>query len=392
MLIGRNNEVLLTDFGIAVVAQSSRLSVERQVAGTVAYMAPEQIQSRPRAASDQYALAVVIYEWLTGERPFQGSFTEVAAKHALTPPPSLREKNPVIPAAVEQVILTALQKDPAKRFPNIRVFADALERASKGILPVSADKDLLPTRLPLSPPPALAMDERVIPAEIAPPPGQSARGSRDQNFYAPVPPLNTPVPLSSAATTESSDRGQSTQQRRRTGFFALGLLILLLAGAFASWLVLSHAGNPFTNGGPTASTGNARTPVTTSPTPSVTLSPSTALTGYPNVTGTYSGSIHNTYANIYSTMTLSISQSQGSISGQFTVARPLQGSGPFNGSIKTDGTLQFLVRSTDTSAPILFTGSRQADGSLSGNYCSVNQNLLCDKNAGGYGVWNVTHS
>src|SRR5436853_3450870 len=92
MLLGRRNEILLSDFGIAIVAQSSRYQGTQDMAGTIAYMAPEQIQAHPRPASDQYSLAIVVYEWLTGERPFHGSFTEIAIKHSVVPPPHLREK------------------------------------------------------------------------------------------------------------------------------------------------------------------------------------------------------------------------------------------------------------------------------------------------------------
>src|ERR1051326_4113196 len=125
MLIGERNEVLLSDFGIATVAQSSQYQGTQEVAGTVAYMAPEQVQGKPRPASDQYALGIVVYEWLTGERPFRGSFTEIATQHVLTPP--LREKQPGIDPAVEAVVLTALAKDPKERFVSVLAFAHAFE-------------------------------------------------------------------------------------------------------------------------------------------------------------------------------------------------------------------------------------------------------------------------
>src|SRR5213595_817978 len=132
MLLGRRNEVLLSDFGIALVAQSSHYHSTQSIqdmAGTVAYMAPEQIQSQACPNSDQYSLGVVVYEWLCGTRPFQGSFAEVAVKHTLTPPPSLLEKVPELPPAVEEVVLKALAKDPQQRFENVQVFALALEKA-----------------------------------------------------------------------------------------------------------------------------------------------------------------------------------------------------------------------------------------------------------------------
>jgi serine/threonine protein kinase len=129
MLMGGRDEVLLSDFGIAIVAQSSRYQGMQDMAGTIAYMAPEQIQTHPRPASDQYSLGIVVYEWLCGERPFHGSFTEVAIKHSVVPPPSLRERIPMLSPEVEQVVMTALAKDAKERFGSVRAFANALEQA-----------------------------------------------------------------------------------------------------------------------------------------------------------------------------------------------------------------------------------------------------------------------
>src|SRR5947209_10824084 len=133
MLLGRRDEVLLSDFGIALMTQSSRYADAREMMGTVPYMAPEQIQGKPHPASDQYALAVVVYEWLSGERLFQGSYTEVAMQHILAPPPPLREKVPTLPAAVEEVVRIALAKDPHQRFKSVTAFAQALEQASQSV-------------------------------------------------------------------------------------------------------------------------------------------------------------------------------------------------------------------------------------------------------------------
>src|SRR5207245_5201128 len=86
MLLGRREEVLLSDFGIATVANSTASLSAQGTFGTIGYMAPEQIEGHPRAASDQYALGVVVYEWLCGERPFDGSITEVMLQHLSMPP------------------------------------------------------------------------------------------------------------------------------------------------------------------------------------------------------------------------------------------------------------------------------------------------------------------
>src|SRR5579885_52750 len=145
MLLGKNQEVLLSDFGIAFVTQSSRYQNTQDVVGTVAYMAPEQLQGKPSPASDQYALGIVVYEWLCGERPFQGSFLEIFGQHMSVPPPSLCERNPAVPPAVEQALFVALAKNPQERFVNIKAFANALENAL-------ADMDASTFVRPLQPP------------------------------------------------------------------------------------------------------------------------------------------------------------------------------------------------------------------------------------------------
>lgn len=133
LLIGRNNEVLLSDFGIAMVGQGSDYRTAQSVGGTVGYMAPEQLQGRATAASDQYALGIITYEWLCGECPFRGSYFEIASQHMLTPPPSLQQKMDSIPPMVEQVVQRALNKDPQQRFRDVQTFADALEQAYQGL-------------------------------------------------------------------------------------------------------------------------------------------------------------------------------------------------------------------------------------------------------------------
>lgn len=137
MLLGRNNEVLLSDFGIAMMYSTMRShsGPQQDTAGTVPYMAPEQLKAHALPASDQYALAIMTYEWLCGERPFNGTLHEIAVKHTLVPPPSLRERVTSISPSVEQVILKALAKNPQQRFEHIRDFAQALEEASVAVSP-----------------------------------------------------------------------------------------------------------------------------------------------------------------------------------------------------------------------------------------------------------------
>lgn len=129
MLLGSQNEVLLSDFGIAKNLQSSQSVPSQGVVGTASYMAPEQIHGTPCPASDQYALGIIVYEWLCGHRPFQGTFTEIIAKqiHAVAQP--LGQILPGFPPSIERVVARALDKNPQSRFPTTKDFANTLEQA-----------------------------------------------------------------------------------------------------------------------------------------------------------------------------------------------------------------------------------------------------------------------
>lgn len=130
MLVEKISHLLLSDFSLAVTAHSTRSQTALPIAGTIGYMAPEQIEEYPRPASDRYALGVVVYEWLCGRRPFHGTVLEVIAKHCSVPPPALRAHNPALSPDVERVVLRALEKEWQARFPTIREFAQALEQAA----------------------------------------------------------------------------------------------------------------------------------------------------------------------------------------------------------------------------------------------------------------------
>jgi serine/threonine protein kinase len=144
MLIGDQNEILLSDFGIALLTQTSQEQKTQELIGTASYMSPEQIRGKPQPASDQYALGIVVYEWLCGTSPFQGSFLEVCSQHTMAAPPPLRQRVPTISQEVEQVVTRALAKDPKERFSTIQGFATALAEAVEGRTRSSADVSFTP--------------------------------------------------------------------------------------------------------------------------------------------------------------------------------------------------------------------------------------------------------
>ncbi len=118
----------LADFGVAKVM---RLTSDSQVIrGTPGYMAPEQWNGHPVPATDQYALAVMTYELLTGHYPFKGrGYQQLWYQHMQMTPVPPSAINPSIPHAVDEVLLRALAKNPASRFPSITAFARAFRQA-----------------------------------------------------------------------------------------------------------------------------------------------------------------------------------------------------------------------------------------------------------------------
>lgn len=100
ILVNEHEHLLLADFGTAVESYSLHPghSYLREFEGTILYAAPEQLQGKPRRRSDQYALAIMAYEWLCGTWPFTGTFHEVAHQHLFVKPSPLAEKGCTCPS------------------------------------------------------------------------------------------------------------------------------------------------------------------------------------------------------------------------------------------------------------------------------------------------------
>lgn len=133
VLMDRSRRPILSDFGIAKVLASTRTNLTRPGAGvgTPEYMSPEQCQGGPvDGRADIYALGVMLFEALAGRPPFQGdNYPALAHSHIYEMPPRPTFLNPAVPPAVEQIILTALMKNPQQRFQQANDLADALQRA-----------------------------------------------------------------------------------------------------------------------------------------------------------------------------------------------------------------------------------------------------------------------
>ncbi len=133
ILIDHHDEALLTDFGLAKVTQryKARVTETGTIAETVNYMSPERLtDKRIGGQSDIYSLGVVLYELLTGQLPFQAKTPMATAiKHVKDPIPSLREINPNIPVALEQIVFKAMAKWSNQRYRTANEMGQALKMA-----------------------------------------------------------------------------------------------------------------------------------------------------------------------------------------------------------------------------------------------------------------------
>jgi serine/threonine-protein kinase len=132
VLLDHEGGVKVADFGIAR-AGASEMTEEGAMMGTVQYVSPEQAQGLPVSPrSDLYSVGIVLYELLTGRVPFDGEApVSIALKQVSEPPVPPSQLRPGVPAALEHVVLRALEKDPARRYQSADEFIGALENARR---------------------------------------------------------------------------------------------------------------------------------------------------------------------------------------------------------------------------------------------------------------------
>jgi serine/threonine protein kinase len=145
---GPDGRLLLTDFGIARILDTPSLTITGMFLGTPHYTSPEQAQGqRGDKRSDIYSLGVILYELVTGRLPFEADTAEaVMRQHINAPLPPPTKINPELSKAVEQVIVKALSKDPADRYPTAGALAQALREAV--IEEEMSDEEATDTMLP----------------------------------------------------------------------------------------------------------------------------------------------------------------------------------------------------------------------------------------------------
>ncbi len=393
-------DLLLADFGAVKISGISKSSTH--VRGTLEYMAPEQLNGHAVPASDQYALAIMAYELLTGDVPFRGVPTRVIFQHTVETPRPPSTVNPRVPKQLDRVILRALAKDPDNRFPSTTAFSNAFDLALQG------------------------KETDDGPEEKMPVPGPD-----DLHHKKTVPALDAEYFWQQEEATLLLYPGHHNREPRHTtrlssirrALVATLLVLLVLAGGIA--VAFGAFNNKSSSNKPQASTGNrsvispatiqvqSQIDVTATATALAQASANatataqvqantnatatalaqananaTALAVVPtptrppppsivNIEGTYDGTIHNPANHISAHMTLVIQQDKKNIQGDLTIDPPLgNGDDPISGSTGTDSagrtyvqfTSQFTARPNGAGYTLDFQGYLHADGSLSGSY------------------------
>ncbi|KMY45045.1 serine/threonine protein kinase [Bacillus sp. FJAT-27916] len=131
VLIDHEDNVKITDFGIAMALSATSITQTNSVLGSVHYLSPEQARGgMANKKSDIYSLGIVMFELLTGRLPFSGeSAVSIALKHLQSETPSPRRWNPAIPQSVENIVLKATAKDSFHRYASVEEMAEDLNTA-----------------------------------------------------------------------------------------------------------------------------------------------------------------------------------------------------------------------------------------------------------------------
>ncbi len=268
IMVSSDGHVQITDFGIAKSHLSTATTQTGITFGTADYISPEQAQGQQASPrSDIYALAVTLFEMVTGQLPFSGdSAVSVAMQHVSTPPPMPRQLNPQIPQNLENLILQALAKDPSHRPASAWEFAEMLKNYQ-----ASAEQNTVANASPLPPPRPMPQPRPYVP-QSSHSGGASATGGRSTLPQARPPIAKAPQ-----------------QQGVGCGVFAIGMIILVGVMGFVLLFTSGTLDSLVEGLGSGNGTGTVATAVpsatqTTTITPTPSTTPTVSPTSVPLVT------------------------------------------------------------------------------------------------------------
>lgn len=348
------------------------------------YGALEQYRGAFGTRTDLYGLGATCYVLLTGLVPadalYRATHLESSEIDLLKP---VNEVVPSIPPSTSEAIQQAMALEEEQRFLSVEQFWEAL-RSPKSQFSLSGSASR-PT--PSRPSPATPKQAVTRPATVSLP--KPPRASRSLKKLGSLWPL---VRQRTAKQPAPVPKSLHFPRAWRLALLICGLLALF-SGLLVGVRLWSHA----TGGTPVHSTivtpRRTASAVVTAPSQPIgtpTTSPTAPVPVLPMVVASYQGTIHNTPADVTSSMSLTnVKQDGGKISGQFLLGPGLLGDGSFTGTVDTAQRIQFTVPGVFGNGALHFSGIVQAGGSLTGNYCSLGQSNHCNSSAGGYGIWNV---
>ncbi|HNV58564.1 MAG TPA: serine/threonine-protein kinase [Rhodoferax sp.] len=216
LIVLADGKVKIADFGIARV-EKSELTQVGTVMGTPAYMSPEQFMGQPvDGRSDIFSCGVILYQFLTGEKPFTGNSTTIMFKVLHEEPLAPSLLNVALPAAFDLVVKKAMAKNPDERYQSAQEFAQAIKTTLSAPAPVAAGAATDPDRTELSMPPV-----------------------------APVVPKVTPAPARAAEPTPAVPQGGQPKARSSATLVAAALAGIAVVGA-GSFVFLRNSNAPTT--------------------------------------------------------------------------------------------------------------------------------------------------
>ncbi|HEX7059858.1 MAG TPA: protein kinase [Solirubrobacterales bacterium] len=220
---GGEMTVKLTDFGIARALEQTRITQVGSVVGTAAYLAPEQVRGEEATpATDVYALGVVLYQFLTGRLPYEGStLAELAVRQQNEKPLPPTTYNDEVPETLGAAVLRALEGDPSRRYASADELAAGLRLGLQG-------EDV-----------TLPMEEGGAPTRVLGGETTTRRLDRTaQTEYRPAPPP-TRRPAPPAPQRRATPAGRRSAFSRFVRFVLATIALLLIAGAVAAAVIVA---------------------------------------------------------------------------------------------------------------------------------------------------------
>lgn len=214
ILIDDDDYVKITDFGIAIALSQNSITQTNSLLGSVHYISPEQARGgMATKQSDVYSLGILLFELLTGKVPFDGeSAVSIALKHFQESIPSIREIDPHVPQALENVVLKATAKEKEQRYQTVQEMADDLETS---LSPDRADEPKFT--------PANTSMEETLPFQPISVNGETASGQTAETTVV------TPLPVKNNEQTQEVQPKEKQKKKRKKWLIPVLLLLTVIA-------------------------------------------------------------------------------------------------------------------------------------------------------------------